>query len=73
VDTQALAEALMVLAARPFDSQIVRDLAVRHAEMARLTDGHLVGLDLRRAIHVAVAAVPELLARMPLTDVRELV
>src|SRR2546422_11593680 len=67
------AEPLVFRAARPLDAEEVRDLAVRHAKAPRLADRDAVRLDLGWPIHVVVAAVPQLLPRMPLSDVGEFV
>src|SRR2546428_4098261 len=65
------AEPLVFLAARPFDAEVVRDLAVRHAKAPRLADRDAVRLDLGRPIDVVVAAVPPLPPPLPLSDVGE--
>src|SRR5207245_6735691 len=68
-----LPEPLVLLAARPLDAEVVRDLAVRHAESPRFVDRDLVRFDLGRPVDVIVTPVSELLARVPLSDVGELV
>src|SRR3989304_1029759 len=60
--TEPATEPLVLRAARPLDP-----------EATGLLHGDLVRLNLRRPIHVAEPAVPELFPIMPLTDVGELV
>src|SRR5207245_5752450 len=72
-DAELSAEPAVLLAARPLDAEVVRNLAVRHAESPRFVDRDLVRFDLGRPVDVIVTPVPELLARVPLSDVGELV
>lgn len=72
-DPEMSAEPFMLFSARPFDSQVVRNLPVIHANLTGHIHGYLVGFYLGRPVHVVVPPVPEFLALVPLTDVGQFV
>jgi len=72
-DTESTTQPFVFLPTRPLDSEIVGDLPVRHPQLAGDLDGELVGFHLGRPIHITVAAIPELLPFVPLTNVDQFV
>src|SRR2546425_4752020 len=72
-DTESSTQPLVFLPTRPLDPEIVSDLPVRHPQLAGDLDREFVGLYFGRPVHITVAAIPEFLAFVPLTNMDQFV